>query len=270
MNKTLLLVLTGTLALSVEGCSYMSDFAKKRQEIEDPPTISVKAKASEAGAKSSQSEELAIESDKEDAVNRSQNVTGLIPSTNPEVRARSSKRGRQDPFAIISVEPRVEIKQDPQAANKPRRNPTRTNPRPRPQTRSTSSNTRVRKPPEIKTTPTIDNTPSAEIAENVLITGFVELGDRIKLILQAPEEGSSRYVEVGQYVSNGKVLVKRIEPGFPTPLVVLEESGIEVTKVIGVVEETPEEEKKANSLLPPAPPVSDPNPLSLLSEKEVK
>ena len=240
MNKTLLLVITGTVALSLEGCSYMSDFAKKRQEIENPPTISVKAKASEERAKSSESKELAIETDKEDAINRTQNVSGLIPSTNPEIRARSSKRGRQDPFAIISVEPQVEIKQDQRVVNQPRRNRVRPTPQSRRQPRS--SNTRVRKPPEIETTPTIENTPSAERAENVLITGFVELGDRIKLILQAPEEASSRYVEVGQYVSNGKVLVKRIETGFPTPLVVLEESGIEVTKAIGVVEEAAEEE----------------------------
>ncbi len=242
MNKTLLLVLTGTVALSLEGCSYISDFTKKRQEIENPSTISVKAKASEEGAKSSESEELAIETDKEDAINRTQNVTGLIPSTNPEIRARSSKRGRQDPFAIISVEPEVEIKQDQRVVNQPRRNRIRPTPQRRRQPRSIPSNTRVRKPPEIETTPTIENTPSAEMAENVLITGFIELGDRIKLILQAPEEASSRYVEVGQYVSNGKVLVKRIETGFPTPLVVLEESGIEVTKAIGIAEEAAEEE----------------------------
>lgn len=247
MNKTILLVLTGTLSLSLASCSYISEFTEKRKEIENPPTISVKAQASEEGEKTSDSTELTIESEKKDAVSRTKNVSSLIPSTSPEVRIRTSKRGRQDPFATISVKPKVEIKRAPKTIQKPR-------PRTRPKTvRNTTRPSKneapkVRRPPEIKTTPTIETTkttkpiPTADLAKNVLITGFVELGDRVKIILQAPEETSSRYVEVGQYVSNGKVLVKRIEPSFPTPVVVLEESGIEVTKVIGVIEEEAKEE----------------------------
>ncbi len=82
--------------------------------------------------------------------------------------------------------------------------------------------------------------PRAELAENVLITGLIELGDHIKVIVQAPEETSARYVEIGQYLSNGQVLVKRIEPGFPAPTVILEQDGVEVAKVIGEDEEEEE------------------------------
>lgn len=246
MNKTLLLVLTGTVALSVEGCSYISDFAEKRKEIENPPTISttVKASASEKEAKSSDSQEESLDSENADAVKRTQNVAKLIPSTDPSVRIQSSIRGRQDPFGIISVKPNVEIKEDPKAV---RKNTIQNRPEISP---------RVRRPPEIKSTPTIENTetaPKADLAENVLITGLVQFGDRIKIILQAPEETSSRYVEVGQYVSNGQVLVKRIDPSFPTPMVVLEQGGIEVTKVVGQTKEETTEEKAS---IPPPPPLS--------------
>ena len=106
------------------------------------------------------------------------------------------------------------------------------------------------------------------MAENVLITGLVQLGDRIQIIVQAPEETSSRYVEVGQYVSNGKVLVKRIETSFPTPVVILEQAGIEVAKAIGQTKD--ETTEQTTSFLPSPPPLSSSNSLSWLSEKNQK
>ena len=258
MNKTLLLILTGTLAVSVEGCSYLSEFVEKRKEIENPPTIStsVQAEASGKNAKSPESKDKPVDSQQTEGVKRNQDVVGLIPSTDPDIRIRSSIRGRQDPFAVVSVKPTIEIKED-KKNNRSRGLPNSPNPR-------------VRRPQEITSTPTIEtveNLPNADLAENVLITGLVELGDRIQIILQAPEEASSRYVEVGQYISNGQVLVKRIESSFPTPVVVLEQAGIEVDKVVGQAkEETTEEEK--NTFLPPPPPsISLSNPVSLLSEK---
>ncbi len=249
MNKTLLLVLTGTLAFSAEGCSYMSEFVEKRKEIENSPTISttVKASASQQEAESSESQEESIDSEQAEAVKRTQNVAKLIPSTDPSLRIKNSIRGRQDPFAIISVKPTVEIKEEPKAV---RKNTIQN----RPQPRRELPPSRVRRPREINSTPTIETmetTPKANLAENVLITGLVQFGDRLKIILQAPEETSSRYVEVGQYVSNGQVLVKRIDPSSPTPIVVLEQDGIEVTKVVGQTkEETTEEKASISSSLP--------------------
>ena len=265
MNKTLLLLLTGTLAVSVEGCSYISEFVEKRKEIENPPTISttVQAEASGKNTKSPKPENKPVDSQETEGVKRTQDVAALIPSTNPDIRIRSSVRGRQDPFAVVSVKPTIEIKEDSKTANNNRNNN-------RSRSRSNAPNPRVRRPEEITSTPTletVENLPNANLAENVLITGLVELGDRIQIILQAPEEASSRYVEVGQYISNGRVLVKRIESNFSTPVVVLEQAGIEVAKVVGQAkEETTEEEK--NTFLPPPPPsISLSNSVSLLCEK---
>ena len=80
----------------------------------------------------------------------------------------------------------------------------------------------------------------------MVISGLYESNGRTKLIVRAPEEDNSRYVEVGQYLSNGQILVKSIDPyHFPTPLVILEQSGVEVAKAVG---ESPEDSKKQASL----------------------
>ena len=55
-----------------------------------------------------------------------------------------------------------------------------------------------------------------------------------EIIVKAPEESSSRYVEAGQYLSDGRILVKRIDKdAFPSPVVILEQAGREVAKTIG-------------------------------------
>ncbi|MDJ0743224.1 MAG: hypothetical protein QNJ32_07660 [Xenococcaceae cyanobacterium MO_167.B27] len=274
MNKTLLLVLTGTLALSAEGCSYMSEFVEQRKEIENPPTISTSVQA-EASEKDPEAQAELAETPEKEGVSRTQDVAGLIPSTNPDVRIRGNVRGRKDPFAVVSLTPTIQIKEDPKTTNT-NRTQANTNRNNRNQNNNRSRvlpPPRVRRPEEITSTPTIDtqtveNSPKADLAENVLITGLVQLGDRIQIILQAPEETSSRYVEVGQYVSNGKVLVKRIETSFPTPVVILEQAGIEVAKAIGQTKD--ETTEQTTSFLPSPPPVSSSNSLSWLSEKNQK
>ena len=51
--------------------------------------------------------------------------------------------------------------------------------------------------------------------------------------MKVPNE-PSQYVKEGQRLSNGRVLVKRIEANRgPTPVVILEENGVEVAKRVG-------------------------------------
>ena len=55
-------------------------------------------------------------------------------------------------------------------------------------------------------------------------------------------------MEVGQYLSNGKVLVKSIDRNhLPTPRVILEQSGVEVSKDIG---ESPVDSENKVSTIP--------------------
>ena len=230
MRKISFLVLVGILAFSLESCSFMSTFAKKSVEtvVEDSKKDTQQANKNQ---KSVKKEPSTLKAEEFEGTKREESVAGLIPATKPDIRIRSSIRGRQDPFAVVAIQPGIEI--DKKGRRK--RNP------------------RIKTREDVSSVPNIETgevIPTANLADNVLITGLIELGDRIKLIVRAPEETSARYVEIGQYISNGQVLVKRIEPGFPTPTVILEQDGIEVTKVIGEPEEEESIEAKTNDFSP--------------------
>ena len=82
--------------------------------------------------------------------------------------------------------------------------------------------------------PTLPPIPQPTLARQVEVTGVVKVGNTVQAIVKAPNEPTSRYVGVGQMLSNGQILVKRIEinPG-SEPIVVLEENGIEVRVMVG-------------------------------------
>jgi hypothetical protein len=84
--------------------------------------------------------------------------------------------------------------------------------------------------------PTTNNTkppaPTPDLAQATVVTGIIDVGGVVKAIVKEPNETSSRYVAVGDYLSGGNVLFKRVE--FDNT-VVLEERGIEVYKKIGEV-----------------------------------
>jgi hypothetical protein len=72
------------------------------------------------------------------------------------------------------------------------------------------------------------------LAQAVKVTGVVQIGSTVHAIVNAPNEPSSRYVRVGQRLSNGQVLVKRIEMNQGSePVVVLEQNGVEVQTAVG-------------------------------------
>lgn len=73
------------------------------------------------------------------------------------------------------------------------------------------------------------------------------MGNQTKIILKAPNEPTSRYVAVGQRVSNGQVLVKRVK--FDTrgePIVIFEQNGIEIAKSVGAL--NPPTDQKINNI----------------------
>jgi hypothetical protein len=68
----------------------------------------------------------------------------------------------------------------------------------------------------------------------VEISGVIEVGGRTQVIVKLPTESFSRYIEVGERVADGKVLIKRVEgQNSLSPTVVLEEVGVEVPRKIG-------------------------------------
>ncbi len=75
--------------------------------------------------------------------------------------------------------------------------------------------------------------PDTKAAEGTVVTGTVEIGGTIYAIIQATDEPTPRNVRAGQMISNGRVLVKRIDTNSEPPIVVLQQNGIEILRAVG-------------------------------------
>lgn len=76
--------------------------------------------------------------------------------------------------------------------------------------------------------------PEPTLAKAVEVTGVITVGGVTQAIIKAPNEPTSRHVIVGQRLSNGQVLVKRIEANSGgDPIVIFEENGVEVARAVG-------------------------------------
>ncbi|MGB3264386.1 MAG: hypothetical protein WBA89_10530 [Microcoleus sp.] len=76
--------------------------------------------------------------------------------------------------------------------------------------------------------------PSTDNAKGVEVSGVVKVGNDILVIVKAPNEPTSRYIKVGQRIASGQVLIKRVDfQSGADPVVVLEENGVEVSKIVG-------------------------------------
>ncbi|MEH2351267.1 MAG: hypothetical protein V7K55_25330 [Nostoc sp.] len=72
-----------------------------------------------------------------------------------------------------------------------------------------------------------------ELARAVIVSGVVLISKEPQAIIKVPDEPTSRYVQAGQRLANG-VLIKRIEMnGGSNPIVIFEQFGIEVAKMVG-------------------------------------
>ncbi|EGK90667.1 hypothetical protein D0A34_12210 [Microcoleus vaginatus PCC 9802] len=89
-------------------------------------------------------------------------------------------------------------------------------------------------PPVIPVVPPPPPPPSTDIATGTEVSGVVKVGNETQVIVKVPNEPTSRYVKVGQRLSNGQVLVKRVDlKQGADPIVILEENGVEVAKGVG-------------------------------------
>lgn len=91
--------------------------------------------------------------------------------------------------------------------------------------------------PQVVPNPTLVSvlppTERPELARAILVTGIVQIGREPQAIIKVPDEPTSRYVQAGQRLVNG-VLVKRIEMNQGSnPVVILEQYGIEVARMVG-------------------------------------
>lgn len=179
---------------------------------------------------------------------------GLITSTNPT--AIAIPKGRIDPFSSIAVAPikqsaPAETTQKQKTQNQPTPQQKTQNQKPQqqktqnqPSQQQKTQNQKTQNPATgikpaprnetiVKNQPLPPAPPSTELAKAVQVNGVVELGGRISAIVKESEEQISRSVSAGDYLSKGKVLVKRIElNGNREPMVILEQNGVEVIKQV--------------------------------------
>ncbi|NJR52166.1 MAG: hypothetical protein HC780_23935 [Leptolyngbyaceae cyanobacterium CSU_1_3] len=187
-------------------------------------------------------------------------VKGLLQPTTSQARlSQISTATRRDPFAsLLPPEIRVVTVNKPQTVN-PRSTPAQTAPRPQtaqksPQKSTNLADTSSYSAPQISLAPLTNLpplpvesaplTPSSlpkllpasptSLAEAIAITGVIQVGGKVTAIVQSPNESTARYVQVGDSLANGSVLLKRIimnKSGEPT--IVLQQNGVEVTKTVG-------------------------------------
>jgi hypothetical protein len=72
-----------------------------------------------------------------------------------------------------------------------------------------------------------------DLAKAVFVSGVIMVSNQPQAIIKVPNEPTSRYVQAGQRLANG-VLIKRIEMNEGSePIIILEQYGIEVTRMVG-------------------------------------
>ncbi len=108
-------------------------------------------------------------------------------------------------------------------------------------------------PPPTAAAPTIilPPPPDTRIARAISVSGVMQVGDQARVILKAPTEPTSRYVNVGERIANGQVLVKRVKLNVAgDPIVIFEQNGVEIAVEVGTFEDMDEQ---LNLLQPSSP-----------------
>ncbi|WP_346293909.1 hypothetical protein [Sphaerothrix gracilis] len=274
MRRLLSGALVGIGLLSISGCGFVNNLLGRNPEPAEEELTSLDGVPIQTAEDSAENEEFAepiVPAGPSAAAIAS---AELIQSTDPEERANQILKNRNDPFATVPIPPPPQVIPPPQQTPTSAPNNTGGRTRPpspgglpptaqRPSgpsgsrqgaggsgTNVSSNNNAGRgtagggtstaaagsqqptpKPSPIEPLPEL---PTPELATEVQITGVVQIGNKAHAIVKAPGEATSRYVSAGQRLSNGRVLVKRIEvrEGIE-PRVILEENGIEVAVTVG-------------------------------------
>jgi len=239
-----LVLYAGAIALWMSGCTT------GEEAVVSSVSPSSTAKPAQAFAKPTVSAKDPVKS----------GIVGLLQSTDPSERARQVQRGistGKDPFSSVPpiVSFKVPITLPPGTESTvPSGSQTPVTPKPEVSTKPDIGSKPVAmlpKPEQKSPIRPLPPLPDSSLAKAVQVTGVIVVGGLPQAIVQAPNEATSRYVQVGQRISNGQVLVKRIEMNNGSdPIVILEQNGVEVARAVGSPAASP------TSPTPPAPPTA--------------
>lgn len=252
------------LTLAIAGCASEETPQATNPVPPAPPAAKSPAVTQSLIAKSpaktqSFNDPLVVAKDTPTGVTRASN---LIQLTNAKERIDIVSKGRTDPFAqivgqtIATMPTNTATKTVPKLPPLPiaRRILTPNKKLPTPNVvLAQSTTTKIPKPkvnqavasvlpkvlPQVVPNPTLVSVlppaPQPELAKAVIVSGVVQIGKAPQAIIKVPNEQTSRYVQAGQRLANG-VLIKRIEMNEGSnPIVILEQYGIEVARMVGEV-----------------------------------
>ncbi len=222
MRRFLAITLVGVGSLTVSGCNLLSGSQDSASDTSDEPATAEIVPAEEAV------EEELPKPIVPSAPSLTANANAeLIQSTDPDERFQQVQRTRTDPYAELTTPPPEKIVPPQEGGDQagqpsPGANGESVDPL---GGEGEDSGSPISPLPDL---------PQPELALAVEVSGVVQVGSTVHAIIKAPEEASSRYVRVGQRLSNGRILVKRIEMREGAePIVVLEQNGIEVARPVG-------------------------------------
>jgi hypothetical protein len=261
MRQVLLIATATVLGLAITGCDFLSGLGGggTTTTTESPTAVPVSPTASPSPGTSPQPFNQPTVAEK----NAPKGILppDLISSTDPNQRVQQVKGNRVDPFALLPTTPSVELSPNAIAAGggavgagtggapgtvgtgggqgaAPRTTPSRSPNRvaggggARPGTTARGGGNQTKPAPRSPIAATAPR-PDPTIAKAVEVTGIVQIGDQAYAIVNAPNEPTSRYVQAGQRLAGGQVLVRRIDLNRAEPVVILEQLGVEVVRAVG-------------------------------------
>ncbi len=181
----------------------------------------------------------------------------------PSSKVTSPPRTAPTPPSKVTPPPRIALTPPRKVTPPPRTAPTppsKVTPPPRTAPTPPGKTTLPVPVPAPKFKPELPKLPEPTVAQSIEITGVAEVGGVSKAIVKVPNE-PSRTVQEGDRLANGQVVVKRIEVNRgPSPVVVLEQYGIEVAKQVGEKAIAgPGESQPPAAALPAPPPLPGQN-----------
>jgi len=165
---------------------------------------------------------------------------GLVAETTLD-RLPQIPTGRTDPFGAVAVRP-VSIRPRPASPNPDVQGGAIAPPTvqvsaapialPAPPTTVTVSNPAV---PTAPSTVTVSAAPPPapivpqRLSEQIRISGIIQIGNQVSVLVEVPSEGTSRPVRIGEDIITGRVRLARVDGGTQ---VVLVEDGVETVKTV--------------------------------------
>ncbi len=199
-------------------------------KIAKAATVSETSKVTSVATKSPQGDNISIAAIPRSGINRplpkiAVAITDLNPK--PAIGAKKTEAAKVATKLPSIVKPaQATISKKPQTTKVATKSPPATASK-KPEITKGSAPTQIATKPEAVA-------PKPLQAMAIEISGMIDVAGKTQVIVKLPNESFSRYVEVGEKISNGKVLVKRVEgQNSLSPTVILQEFGVEVSRKIG-------------------------------------